>query len=380
MNVLVVGAGAGGMSAVAELAQAGHGVALWNRSPDTLSPILVASGVGYDGVLGKGRVHLETITTDISAAMAKAEVAIVTLPTFTHASVARTMAEAGWGSERPIILNPGHTGGALEFANVYAQHAKTPPLAEFNTLTYVARKYSPDTVTVSGRAKGFRLAALAGGRDALDLATKLFPGARTEKDVLYTDLSNLNMVLHVPGAILAAAWVEARKGDFTFYVDGMTPGVVRVMKELDEERRRVGAAFGHTLLSVVDEMKFVGTVDAAADSSDFVACISGGEANKKIKAPGSLTHRYYKEDFGHGLVPFIDLARIAGVDTPVANSLLQLANCVCGLDFRKDGRTAETMGLAGMSNDALLRKVRGECAALPRNLSVEVDGIFEAKS
>jgi opine dehydrogenase len=358
MKVLVIGAGAGGMSAVAELALAGHHVSLWNRSADTLAPILSAQGVGYEGVLGSGRIRLDVVTTDISEAISKTEAAVVTLPTFTHISVAQTLALAGWGNERPILLNPGHTGGALEFAQTYSKHGEVPPIAEFNTLTYVARKYSPDIVTVSGRAKGFRAASLAGGGSAIDLAMKLFPGAKVVRDVLYSDLCNLNMVLHAPGAILAAAWVEARKGDFTFYVDGMTPGVVRVMKELDEERRRVGAAFGHDLLSVVDEMKIVGTVDANADSRDFVACISGGEANKKIKAPDSLTHRYYKEDFGHGLVPFVDLAKIAGVETPTANSLLQLANELCDVDFRAGGRTAVSMGISGLSKAELLKKVR----------------------
>ena len=49
-------------------------------------------------------------------------------------------------------------------------------------------------------------------------------------DVLACDLANVNMVLHVPGAVLGAAWVEATRGDFTFYVQGMTPGVARVMR------------------------------------------------------------------------------------------------------------------------------------------------------
>jgi opine dehydrogenase len=358
MRVLIVGAGAGGMSAVAELAQAGHTVSLWNRSAETLRSILTSGGVGYDGVLGKGRTALGIVTTEISEAMSGADVAVVTLPTFTHSHVARTLAEAGWGSERPILLNPGHTGGALEFANTFGKHSELPPLAEFNTLTYVARKYAPDVVTISGRAKKFRVAGLSKGRSAVKVAETLFPGAQRVEDVLYTDLCNLNMVLHAPGAILAAAWVEARQGDYTFYVDGMTPGVVRVMTELDEERRRVGATFGHELLSVVDEMKLVGTVDPGADSGDFIACISGGEANKKIKAPNSLAHRYYKEDFGHGLVPFIELAKIAGVETPTASSLLELASIVCGIDFVKTGRTAETMGISGLSKLQLLQKVR----------------------
>ena len=80
-------------------------------------------------------------------------------------------------------------------------------------------------------------------------------------DVLACDLANVNMVLHVPGALLAAAWVEATRGDFTFYVQGMTPGVARVMQSLDEERRAVARAFGHDLPPLVAEMQAIGTVE-----------------------------------------------------------------------------------------------------------------------
>ena len=68
------------------------------------------------------------------------------------------------------------------------------------------------------------------------------------------------MVLHCPGAVLGAAWVEAKRGDFTFYVEGMTAGVARVMAKLDAERQAVAAAFGHALHSLVEEMQAIGTV------------------------------------------------------------------------------------------------------------------------
>ncbi len=153
-------------------------------------------------------------------------------------------------------------------------------------------------------------------------------------DVLACDLANVNMVLHAPGAVLGAAWVEATRGDFTFYVQGMTAGVARVMRALDEERRAVARAFGHELPSVIEEMQAIGTVEPSIrDVDDFVAAISSGEANRRIKAPDSLQHRYYREDFGHGLLPFTALAAIAGVDVPVAASLLRIGQSLVGIGF-----------------------------------------------
>ena len=162
------------------------------------------------------------------------------------------------------------------------------------------------------------------------------------------------------GAVLGAAWVEATRGDFTFYVQGMTPGVIRVMRQLDAERIAVAAAFGHVLPGVAAEMQRYGTVEPwVTDTDDLLNAIASGEANRRIRAPDSLEHRYYREDFGHGLLPFIEIARIAGVPTPVADALYRLGGALTGTDFAAAGRTAATMGIEGFDRAALLRRVRG---------------------
>jgi opine dehydrogenase len=359
MKVAVLGGGAGGAAAVAELTRAGHTVSYWARSESTLAPFLELGGIAYNGVLGTGIARPRTITSNLGAAIKDCEVALVTLPTFSHAPMAKALAEAGWPADRLVVLNPGHTGGALEFAHAFETAGRTaPPVVEFSTLTYVARKLKPDEVTVTGRAGQVRAAVLGGNESHLTTATMLFPGASPVGDVLASDLCNVNMVLHTPGAVLGVAWVEATKGDFTFYVDAMTDGVARVMERLDRERLAVAAAFGHTLPNLIEEMKLIGTVEAdVTDTTDYRAAIAGGIANAKIKAPDSLEHRYYREDFGHGLLPFRELAQIAGVSVPVADALYALAEAAVGINYNTGGRTAEAMGIASLSKDELTRKV-----------------------
>ena len=155
--------------------------------------------------------------------------------------------------------------------------------------------------------------------------------------MLASSLANVNLVLHTPGAILSAAWVEATCGNFSFYVDGMTPGVVRSIEALDRERLAVAAAFGHDLPPLIEEMAAIGTAALApVGRGDLRAAITEGEANRSIRAPDSLAHRYYAEDFGFGLVPMIVLAQIAGVETPYAEALVEMASVLSG-----DGRSRE---------------------------------------
>ena len=359
MKVAVLGAGAGGAASVVQLVNAGHEVTFWARSEATIHDHIKSGGVHYEGQLGEGLAAPSLTTSDLSLAVQGADVAIIALPTYSHSSMATMLAGAKWPSSKLVILNPGHTGGALDFAESFRRAgASAPPVVEFSTLTYVARKHRPDGVRVTGAARQVRSAVRGGSRQQRDVASQLFPAARPVRDVIASGLSNVNMMLHPPGAVLSAAWVEATKGNFTFYCDAMTPGVARVMQALDGERRAVAAAFDLSLPNLIEEMKAIGTVeDNVADVHDYRSAIAGGEANSRIMAPDSFQNRYYREDFGHGLLPFLELAAIAGVKTPTAESLFNLASAATGVDYRVDGRTAQLMGIAGLSKEQLCKKV-----------------------
>jgi opine dehydrogenase len=358
-KIVVAGGGAGGAAAVVELVEAGHEVRYWARSDATLEPYRAQNGISYEGVLGTGLARPQSMTCDLAATLDGADAILVCLPTVAHADIATSLARIG--ATTPVLLNPGHTGGALEFQHIFDRLGiKSPAIAEFSTLTYVARKYAPHSVTITGVAKSVRLGALPGGERATEIGCRLFHSARPQPDVLACDLANVNMVLHAPGAVLGAAWIEATSGDFTFYVQGMTEGVARVVQALDDERRAVARAYRHELPPLVAEMQAIGTVEEKIDfATDIGRAIASGEANRRIKAPNSLTHRYYLEDFGHGLLPFIALASIASVDVPVAAALLRIGQTLLGTDFATHGRTAQRMGIAGLDRNGLLQLVRG---------------------
>lgn len=361
-TVVVIGAGAGGAAAVVELTLAGHEVRWWNRNPATISPFREAGGVAYEGVLGQDTLRPAQFADELGDALSGADVAMVCLPSLAHEPIARDLADASITC--PLVLNPGHTGGALHVAALLRERGLTvPPLAEFSTLTYVARKPAPGAVRITGVAGRVWAACLPSGTEALSLAQALYPAAMAARDVLASSLANVNLVLHTPGAILSAAWVEATGGDFRFYVDAMTPGVARSIEALDRERLAVAAAFGHELPTLIEEMAAIGTAaPEPAARGDLRAAIAEGEANRLIRAPDSLEHRYYAEDFGYGLVPMIVLARIAGVETPYADALVQVASVLVGEDVRASGLNARQLGISGLDRSGLLALVRGDVA------------------
>jgi opine dehydrogenase len=361
-TIAVLGAGAGGAAATTELIQNGFDVRLWNRSVETLQPFIENNGIKYEGVLGEGTVVPDLISNNLEEVLEAADGILICMPTLAHGRLAGALAALGQSS-LPVVLNPGHTGGAMEFHQTYAaQSVSPPPIAEFSTLTYVARKNSPEKVTITGVAKRVRVAGMAGDIIATDLAMRLYPIAAKCADVIATSLSNVNLVLHPPGCILAAAWVEATSGEFTFYVDGMTDGVGRVMQQLDNERRIVASAYGHELPALDDEMLAIGTIDQDSADLRLPERIRQGRANRSIKAPNSLQHRYYVEDFWYGLMPFMALADVANVPVPTARSLMTLAAALKSESESESlrGRTAQRMGVQGLGKKEIIDLVRGE--------------------
>ncbi|RME65810.1 MAG: NAD/NADP octopine/nopaline dehydrogenase, partial [Alphaproteobacteria bacterium] len=140
---------------------------------------------------------------------------------------------------------------------------------------------------------------------------------------------------------------------------GLTDGVARIMTDLDKERLAVATAFGHALPDLFHEMQAIGTIEAQADPAQgLAAAIRGGKANARIKAPDSLAHRYYREDFWYGLMPFLALAQIAGVAAPTAAALFHLGAGLAGADKPKSGRDAAAMGIAGLGKAQLIAKVK----------------------
>ncbi len=314
----ILGAGNGGQAMAGYLALHGYEVRLWNRSPARLAHVWASGGVPVLGAItGFGRVAVAT--TDLAQAVRGADVLMAVVPATAHRTLALSLARHV-APGQILLINPGRTGGDLEVQKSVS----------------VAAVPAEDTPRV--------IAALGGA----------FPQFCPAASVLETSLDNMGAIFHPGVTLLNAARIEATGGDFDYYHHGVTPAVARVLEQIDNERMEVAAAYGVQSRSAREWLD-----DAyAAKGETLREAVLNNAGYAGIKAPAHLNHRYIWEDVPTSLVPIADLGRIAGVPTPTIDAMIDLASALHGIDYRREGRNAAAMGIAGMSVGQVEQMIR----------------------
>ncbi len=172
--------------------------------------------------------------------------------------------------------------------------------------------------------------------------------------VLHTSLDNMGAIFHPALTLLNAGWIERTKGDFQFYIDGVTRSTAHVLEVLDRERVTIAAALGVQARSALRWLK-----DAySAKGQTLYEAIQANPGYQGIKAPRNLRHRYIFEDVPFSLVPLASLGAQFGVDTWAIDAMVQLACVIHGTNYYERGRTVEDMGLKGLRVGEVTRYVQ----------------------
>jgi len=235
--------------------------------------------------------------------------------------------------------------------------------AEAASFIFACKKDGPDGVWIRGLKQGLPLAALPATAtlEVLDRVRPAFPEFAPAVNVLDTSLNNVNNPLHPPAALLNVGRIEKFGGDWSFFHEGMTPAVCRLMERLDEERLAVVGALGLPEVSLLEwNIKFYG--HQGLGGKTLYEAMSTTPVHGAARAPSSLDHRYFTEDVPFGLVPTASLGRALGIPTPVTDGVVAVSSAVCGRDFVRLGRTVETLGLGGMNAKQILAYVEAGAA------------------
>jgi opine dehydrogenase len=255
-----------------------------------------------------------------------------------------------------MIFNTGYWS-ALRFQDFFKRLGKQVILAETTILVYLCAIKGPAHVRIDGIKATVPMAAYPGNKTsvAFDLLDQAFDSFTMATSILETNLVNINYVFHPPIVLANLAVVEHTKGDFTFYREGVTPAVARIIEGVDEERRLVAKSFGLDLdPSWVWLQKAYGArgdnIYEALHTTDAYAPSRYTHVLKDLEHANFIT-----EDVPYGLGPLVSLGEIAGVPTPTIRSIIQLLSVVTGQDYAAKALTMDKLGLGGLGVEEIVQ-------------------------
>jgi len=346
LKIAILGAGNGAHAMAGHLGMLGFLIRLYNKFEEELTAMREQGGVTVEGAI-EGFGPVELVTTDPEPVVGWADVIMVVVPAFAHRFMAQICAPY-LRDGQIILLNPGRTGGALEFAQVLQQYdvRRRIYIAEAQSLVYACRISGPARVRIMGIKRQVPVAALPASDNPHVLAViqQLYPQFTPAANVLETGLDNIGAVFHPATVILNANRIEAGE-DFEFY-RGITPTVAGFLEVVDRERVAVAEAYGVAVESAADWL--LHTYEGVKGDTLYER-IQSNPAYAGIKAPKTLNTRYITEDVPCSLVPIASLAEVAGIPTPASRALVDISCALFGRDFWAEGRSLENLGLAGMT-------------------------------
>ncbi|NLK53001.1 MAG: NAD(P)-binding domain-containing protein [Syntrophomonadaceae bacterium] len=345
-TVAIIGAGNSGLAMAAHLAIEGNLVHLWNRRSPTITPLLESPFIKVDGVIN-GDAKLKLVSSDMQEVVEGASIVLVTTPANAHAEIARVLAPYAT-AEMLIVLNPGRTFGALEFSAKLKEYGcvSNPLVIETQTIIYTCRKIHANQVSIMAFKHDVFYSAIdhkLNHKIMERFPECLRPFFIPAPSMIETSIGNVGMILHCAPVLLNSGWIESPYTQFKYYYEGITPSVARFLEKLDRERLEVASLLGHPVESTAAWMRRSYEVEG----KNLYACIQNNLAYQTIDAPTTLQHRYILEDVSCGLVPLEAVGRSLGLPMQMCGLIIDLANAMLEMDFRKSGRAIDIRSIQG---------------------------------
>ena len=335
INYCVIGAGHGGQALAAYLQYLGNTTVLYNRTKIVVDQIKSYGGIELQGMINT-MVKGVYATSNLKEAIERSDVIMVCIPAHAHQDIASKMAKYLKPNHK-IVINPGRTLGAFMFTK-YLREAGLEmdlPIAETDTFTLTSRKVRPGVSQVFARKKLVQVAALTPEHttSVYDDLVHSFPMMRPAESVIITSLSNIGMIFHPFASLMNIGRIECEE-TYLHYKEGITPTIAKFLEKLDQERIQLGEYFGYPLHSA---QQWLSDVYGVASDNLYGALQATTQYNE-ISSPADINTRYIFEDIPTGIVPILELAKLANTPHKYLQLVLDLANSLYGIDFREIGR------------------------------------------
>ena len=334
-NYCVIGAGHGGQALAAYLAYLGNNVVLYNRTKTVVDQINSMGGIQLHGMIEMMVKNIIAIHK-LKDALERSEIIMICIPAHAHEDIAYQMAPY-LKQNHKVVINPGRTLGAFLFKQ-YLDEAGFDcdiPICETDTFVLTSRRIRPGVSQIFSRKKKLRVAAL-NPKDSEIIFKLLKPSfnmIQMEDSVLVTSLSNIGMIFHPFPALMNLARIECGE-NYKHYKEGITALIANFIEKLDQERLELARAFKLELPSAFEWLDIV----YGSQGNSLYLRLQDTQQYDEILSPTDITTRYIYEDIPTGIVPMLELAKLAHTSHQHMDMVLALANSLYNIDFKIIGR------------------------------------------
>lgn len=354
LTVAVIGGGNGGQALAGHLAAKGLKVRLYDRNIPKVNRLNHTKLIRLTGAL-ELEGEIEYATADLEKAILDADLIMIATTATAHRPLAAQMAPI-LSDGQVIVLNPGRTCGAVEFKNTLHQAGLSARVyvAEAQTLVYACRVVETGTVNIIGVKDKVLVSAFPASDTeyVLNVLKQIFSCFYPAKNVLQTSFENVGAMFHPTVVLFNEAAIE-RGNCFYFYRD-ITEGLSRMIEIADKERLTVAAAYGISPISAFDWVSYAYN---GVEGNTLCERMHNNPAYYEILAPRTIDCRQITEDIPTGIIPMAELGKVAGVSTPLFDSIITMCSILLDRDFRAEGRTLARLGLQGYSVEEIIKKI-----------------------
>lgn len=345
-KVTVVGGGGTGHAVSAELSRRGFEVRLCDHEDyrGILEETKRLGEITLNGSLGHETASIQMVTTDIAAALEGADVVICCTIANRDEQVARMIAPH-LKEGQAVLLSAGN-GGSIIYRRIFDElGVKGVVVGETSGNLFPCRLTGPGQVLIGLPYLVKKVAAYpASETGKLIRAFEEIYEFKPARHVLEAVFNAPNLIGHIAVTLLNAGAIENSKETYYVFRQGICPSVLNLTDAMWEEKKRVMDALGLTASPPSSKM-FSKLMDESCHEYDNFKALAG---------PNSVRNRYISEDTPCMMCLFISVAHALDIPVPLFESLVKVASAVNQVDYYKEGRTLENLGLSHLKGQELI--------------------------
>lgn len=345
----IIGGGNSARALAGYLSSRGHEVYLLARSPQKISGLHTNQAIRVVGEL-EGLYPVKLVTNDPRPVFEACQVLFVATTTDVYPELVRQYApyfEPG----HQVILFSSKFGGCALFAQALRQMGREGVEVVETDALFACRAQGDDAIWIRGTKKWTYFASPRRSETvrAQALVNRFFSGLEPAQNLVQRGLTDFGALAHALTVLVNMNCIDQGR-PFLFYHEGFTENTVVLLEAMEREFQALAQAYHTSLIPAADLLdRYYG-----GGTGRLLDAVKQVPNYRHSVAPDTLRHRYLSEDVPCTLVPAQQLARLAGLRTPVIDSVINLSSVLHGVDFADTGRQLQHFGWDGLNREQIV--------------------------